>query len=227
LKFHKKEFATPEREKRVSRYILIIAILTILPSIYLAYKIVQQSIFESNAQRFVKNEFHFIKTQVVTRNYKFDGKKPTIELLLFGEPLSGSQIDSIKRLMHNYSLDSTRLVIHQGLDARQKVDLSEIKASILEEVFSTEQKNDTLKPLPNKLVRPIPDIQKELKLLYPDLTYYTLQNTIVKNPDSFNTDTLTLFTGKFSKQISSKEKLKLGAWLKQRIQADTLKVIFE
>jgi uncharacterized hydrophobic protein (TIGR00271 family) len=104
LKFHKKEFASAEKEKRVSRYIFIIAILTILPSIYLAYRIVQRTIFEQKAKQFVQNEFHFAKTQVVTHNYRLDGKKSSIELLLVGQPLSPGKIDSLRNLNINWTV---------------------------------------------------------------------------------------------------------------------------
>ncbi|MBA3828562.1 MAG: TIGR00341 family protein [Taibaiella sp.] len=227
LKFRKKEFASPEREKSVSRYILIIAILTILPSIYLAYGIVQRSIFENNAQQFVKKEFHFGKTQVVTHSYKFNDGKSSIELLLFGQHVTELQIDSLRKKMFKYHLDSTKLIIHQGFDARQNIDFSEIKASILEEVFSAEERKDTVHHELNKLEQPLPEIQKEIKLLYPEMTSYSLYRTVVTKMDSTKNDTITVFDGKFSRRPSSKERKKIGEWLKERIHADTLKTVFE
>lgn len=227
LKFHKKEFASAEKEKRVSRYIFIIAFLTILPSIYLAYRIVQRTIFEQKAKQFVLNEFHFAKTQVVTHNYRLDGKKSSIELLLVGQPLSPGKIDSLRKLMPAYKLDSTQLLIHQGLDARQKINLSEIKASVLEEVFATEKKKDTLPPVLNKLEKPIPDIKKELKSLYPAMQTYSIRPAIFTSMTSARKDTMILFVAKFSGHLSSKEKARLSSWLKQRLLADSINVVVE
>ncbi len=62
MKLPKKAFEDKKREQRVMRYILSVIIITALPSIYLTYKIVDKSIFESNANSFVKNEFHFKNT---------------------------------------------------------------------------------------------------------------------------------------------------------------------
>ena len=226
LKFHKQEFSSKETERRVIRSIWIIVIITITPSIYLAYRIVQRSIFESNAKSFVQNEFQFHRTQVVSRNFDIDGEKKKIELLLVGQPLGTQVIDSLKNRMPLYGLDSTKLVIRQGLDAKQEIDLAQIKASILEDVFK-EEKTDSLPQPVDKLQRPIPDISKEINALYPTIDQYTLTNAILLNLDSTRRDTITLFTAKTKRALSNADKQKLAGWIKQRIQSDSVKLINE
>lgn len=223
LKFHRKDFASPKIEKRVSRSIFIIAIVTIVPSVFLTYRIVQRSIFESNAKKFIHNEFHFNKTQVVIHNYNFDKKQKSIELMLVGQPLSETRIDSIRLRMPKYGLDSTELTVHQGLDAKQKIDLAAIKASVLEEVFAA----DTISEIPGKMDLPIPDLKNELKALYPDIITYSLHQAIFNHADSIRKDTITLFIGKFNHPLPSKERSQLGVWIKQRIHADSVKLVFE
>ena len=71
MKFHKKEFEDKAYERKVRRYILIIIIVTVTPSIYLAYLIVDRSIFETNAQVFIQNEINFNDTQVISKNFKY------------------------------------------------------------------------------------------------------------------------------------------------------------
>jgi uncharacterized hydrophobic protein (TIGR00271 family) len=75
LRFHKKEFPTSAREKKVIQYIWLVVAIALLPSIFLAYKIVKQSIFEGAAKNFVQKEFHFARTQVVSRSYKMEAAK--------------------------------------------------------------------------------------------------------------------------------------------------------
>ncbi|MBL7719787.1 MAG: TIGR00341 family protein [Flavipsychrobacter sp.] len=224
LRFHKVEFTSPEREKRVSRYILIIVTLTILPSIYLAYRIVQKTIFEENARKYVHAEFHFPKTQVVTRNYIFDGNQRTIELLLVGYPLEDWQIDSLRSRLPEYNLQDARLVVHQGLDAKQKIDLSAIKASVLEEVYANGQKSDSIEQRrPPEAI----ELLGELKALYPSITTYALSEAVFNRADTTVQDTLTLFVGRFSAPVSAVQKQQLAAWLKQRTQSDSVKIIVE
>ena len=227
LKFHKVEFSTPEREKRVSRYILIIALVTILPSIYLAYRIVQRSIFEGNAKQFISTEFRFPKTQVVTRTYSYDGRQQSIELLLIGESLPESKIDSLRKRLPAYNLSKTRLIVHQGLDAKQKIDLSAIKASVLEEVYAADHVMDSLSAPADTRETGIPDLSAELKALYPNIQYYSLAPVPFTNIDPSRRDTLMLFTGKFSRRLPLAEKRRLTLWIRTRINPDSLKVIVE
>lgn len=42
---------------------------------------------------------------------------------------------SIRKNLRNYDLEGTRLSIWQSLNAKQEIDLSQIKASILEDVL--------------------------------------------------------------------------------------------
>jgi len=224
LKFRKKQFATPETEKRVSRYIYTVVIITVLPSIYMAYRIVQKSIFETNAQKFVQNEFHFTKTQVLTAKYHYKGDKSSIELFLVGQPLDQPTVDSLSKHVSRYKLYNTKLTIHQGIDATKKIDLSAIKASVLEEVFAA---NLTQTVKTDTLTNSMQDVKKELQILYPNLKEYSLGETILHHDESIPNDTVLLFTGKFAKPLSAKDKLILQKWIKQRTHADQLKLILE
>ena len=104
------------------------------------------------------------------------------------------------------------------------IDLSAIKASVLEEVFAanlTETvKTDTLK-------NPMQDVKKELQILYPDLKEYSLGETILPRDESIPNHTVLLFTGNFANPLSAKDKIILKKWIKQRTHADKLKLILE
>lgn len=221
LGFKKVYFAAPEQEKRVSHSILAIVIITILPSIYLAYRIVQKSIFEKNAKNFIIQEFNFNKTQVITRNIQFD-KKQSIELLLIGETLSDSILNTIKNKLPKYSLDTQCLVITQGLEAAEKIDLSKIKASVLEEIHTMNKTSDSIKQKHNKLQHVIPEIKGELMALHPTLISYSLYQAILYHTDTSRNDTVTMFTGKFKKTISKSETIKLQNWIKERANSDSV-----
>jgi hypothetical protein len=188
---------------------------------------VQRTIFEQNAKTFVQKEFQFAYTQVVNRTYKFDVKHPSIELLLIGRELSATTIDSLQKRLPLYQLDSTRLMIRQGLDAKQEIDLAQIKASILEDVFSEQKAVDTVQKTVNKLQMPLPDLKAELKSLYPGMKEFTLSQTVMQSLDSLRIDTVTLFVARFSRSFPAREKTKLRNWLKERVKTDSLKLVVE
>lgn len=172
LRFHKIHFQSTLIERRLIRYIWIIVVITIIPSIYLAYKIVERSIFESNAKNFVQSEFKLSKTQVVSKTFKVERSGNSIELLLVGREIPTEQLDSITRKLPQYDLKGTKLVIHQGLDANKEIDIAQIRASILENAFEDDKQLDTFVVVPKKLDLPIPDIRNELSSLYPELQDY-------------------------------------------------------
>lgn len=225
LGFHKKEFSSPEKEKRVIRSIWIMVVITIIPSIYLAYRIVQKGIFEESARQYVEKEFHFHRTQVVSKTFKWSEKNRSIELLLIGQELSKPVIDSLKDRMKLYRLDSTRLFIHQGLDARQEIDIAQIKASILEDVYREDP--DTLPVSVTPLNRPIPDISREIKALYPAIVEYSIANTVTYDLDSTRKDTLAVMIAKTKRALPDRDQKRLAGWVLQRIGADSLKLVNE
>lgn len=218
LKFRRKQFDDKGYERRVSRYIVIIIVVTILPSIYLTYGIIQKSIFESNAALFVKEQFRFRNTQVVNKTFASGGDRNTIDLLLIGYELTRPKLDSIRRTLPKYGLDGTRLVVRQGLNAKQEIDLSQIRASILEDVFA----RDSLRPDPEKNVM-YPDLLSELTALYPAIRSYSATDVVEHRVSG--KDTLTLFTADFAKPLPAAERRRLGEWVKQRLQADSVKVV--
>ncbi|NRF37414.1 TIGR00341 family protein [Pedobacter sp. LMG 31643] len=226
LRFAKKHFEDRETEKKVSRYIMIIVSIAVLPSIYLAYGIVDKSIFENNAQRFISEQFQFKNTQVVNRSLKYSSSKGNeIDLLLIGYELSPSKIDTIRRKLGDYKLKNTALKIRQGLNAKQEIDFSQIKASILEDVFKKDSSAKVVSPQVASSEKPLPDIRSELKVLYPGMRNYTATNVVTQQLDKSVSDTLTMVVADFSKPLNPAERLKLSAWLKRRLGADSLRLL--
>lgn len=221
LKFRKKQFEDKSYERKVSRYILIIMIVTILPSIYLTYGIVRKSIFENNADLFVKEQFRFKNTQVVNKQYSYNSDQNAIDLLLIGYELPKSKIDSIRQTMERYDLQGTKLIIRQGLNARQEIDFSQIRASIIEDVF---ERDSMIHRQPN-VVQPIPDILDELTALYPTLRSYSASHVIQRNKNK--NDTLTLIVADFAKPVKTADRIKMQTWLKTRLDVDSLRLILE
>ncbi|WP_316809370.1 TIGR00341 family protein [Pedobacter agri] len=225
LKFEKKHFEDPGVEKKVSRYILISVLITVIPSIYLAYGIVQKSIFENNAQTFIREQFNFTTTQVINRNLRYAKGEKEIDLLLIGEELPQTKINLIKGKLKEYKLAGTTLRIRQGLNARQEIDFSQIKASIMEDVFKKENQSGTAAKV-DKLKQPLPEIRSELIALFPEIKSYSLANTVISRLDTQRKDTLTLFSAEVSKMPSAANQVRIRSWLKTRLKVDSLVAIY-
>jgi uncharacterized hydrophobic protein (TIGR00271 family) len=87
LNLERKHFDNPKTATKVTRYMIALVLITVLPSIVMAYRIVDKSIFEASARKFVEEQFRFTSTQVVSRSYRYGNRSKEIELLLIGDEL--------------------------------------------------------------------------------------------------------------------------------------------
>lgn len=221
MKFKKKTFEDKGYEKRVSRYILYTTVITILPSIYLTYGIINRSIFENAADQFVEEQFVYKNTQVVSKVFQYNGEHPQIDLLLIGYELPRKTIDSIKRNLSHYNLGNTKLIVRQGLNEKQEIDFSQIKASIMKDVFAESSTNTT-----DVIQTPdFPDIFLELKSLYPTINSYSAASVVQYKSNS--KDTLASIIADFAKPLKKEDRSKLESWLKHRFNVDTIKLVIE
>lgn len=227
LKMHKKVFEVAGAEKKVTRYLIMIVVITILPSIYMAYRIVNKNIFESNARKFVEEQFHFHNTQVVSKSFKYTGDKKSIDLLLIGSVLDKREIDSLKKEMNKYRLRDVSLTIRQGLNAKHQLNLSQIKASILEDVFNNSAKTDTIHIMPQKKAAIDSMVIVEMKVLYPAIETFGVTKLAIRTADSLRVDTQRIALARFGKPLRKADVVKLQRWLQQRYQSPSLKLIIQ
>lgn len=221
LRFHKTEFEDPAIRKRGIRYIVAIVLLTALPSIYLAYKLVQKSIFEQHAATYIKSAFRFPNSYIVNRTYGYEEGQRQIDLLLVGDELPNSTIDSLRSLLPAYHLDGVKLSVRQGLRTGQQLDMDELKANILQGVIEHQQSRAA--PVPERF----PDLTKELKVLYPAMTAYSLMSSTVARLDTAAVDTVALLYCRMKGNLQAREKAKLQDWLQHRLEVKKVVVTLE
>ena len=106
-----REFSNQKAKNRSSMIIAVIAIITIIPSVYFGYQIANETIVKSNYQNYIKNEFHFEETQVVSSQLMTDDN--LIEVALVGKTLGDDQIHALAEKLPEYSLASMSLKVNQ------------------------------------------------------------------------------------------------------------------
>lgn len=96
---------------KIHRSMALVAVITMLPSVYLAYDIVSDTIENNNAESYIKNEFVFDGTQVVHKN--IDINKDTIEISLIGKSIDAETEKKLKSKLSEYKLSNYKLTITQ------------------------------------------------------------------------------------------------------------------
>lgn len=181
----KYQFIDEKAYNRVKRNIFIIGIVTVIPSIYLAYQIVNQSIFDNNIQQYISKEFIFEGTQVV-KSYA-DKDKNEIEVALIGKQIEQSTIDKLTSALDSYNLSNMKLSITQT-ELGEGINYDEIKSLVEKEFDETNKSNNLvtqakdIENLKTEIVKykaqlldyqtydfDVESITREVKALYPQI----------------------------------------------------------
>ena len=233
LHYSKKEFVDKNREMRVRRSILLIVLVTIIPSVVIGYRIVKRSLFENDVKRYVNTVFQFPKTKVIehTGIYRPDTGERYVEISLIGEPISDEMIENARLQMPQYNLRDVRLVVRQSGET-DNLNFSTLQTGY-QELLS--EKNIRIRELETKLsafatdTLAVRDITVEMRTLVPDLHDVTLSKAVRYNTDKTPTDTLVLCVMHLNKgkKLAAGERERIEQWLRVRTKTDSLKLYTE
>lgn len=236
MKFQKKEFLDPQRELRVKRSIVAVVFITVIPSIILAYNIVNRTFIEKNVQQFITNELSFPNTQILSKKINFDSNRVQIEVFLLGSPVESNLIEVAKQKLPKYKLKDAELIVKQGISGGSKVDISVIRAGVIEELYRKNEeiiknKDKQIQLLESQLALLSPnqydiqEISKEAKALFNNLIELSVNRSYVMNFRTNQLDTLTIGYAKFSTSVSNNDRNKLTNWLKERTKSEKFRLI--
>ncbi|MFY0601759.1 MAG: TIGR00341 family protein [Cyclobacteriaceae bacterium] len=241
LGYPKRKFEDPKTERNVKRYIAAFVIITIIPSGYLAYHLVQRTLFDQNARNFVSTEFSLEETEVINEKFTY-GDENVIEVTLYGKPLEEIVIKGIENQLPLFGLNDAKLIVHQGFIEEQNISQefelmsSKLKVDIIEDLYKQNEellknKDEKIQLLEKELIKikgtqyPIEDLANELKVHYESLTDFAMNDIVHQNLDSMKMDTTCYALIKFSKKPVKKDVAKLEKWLQARLKSDKVRVL--
>lgn len=244
LKFPIASFVDPKKEKRAKRLITVATLIVIIPSGFIFWNIIQESIFKSKADAFVTQYMDFESTKVISKNIQYSDTLSVIEVFLIGEIITDNRIDELNSQMKNVGLEKTKLRISQAKDESSSIagKLSEkVKAGIIEEIYVKNEKMLQSKDLQidfleQQLVQyKTNDIDHdqfkgELQAIYENIDQFSYAKMVTGN---FNTkaDTVFTFLVKWNESISDLEQgsknKQLANYLKARLKYKKVKIINE
>jgi len=233
MKYPKKQFLDTKREKRVQTYITVITLMTIIPSVYLAYGIVKKSIWNDQARRFVNLEIQSPNTQVLTASYHYNVPPKTIEVSLIGEQLSKEEIAQLNAKLPGFGLEETSLTF---LQSGNGTDLNLLRNDILKDLYERNEtlirdKDEKIALLENEILADANtrklsvEIAEEAKINHPNLKKFTIGRSLMTDLDKKKVDTLLVAYAQFSPEPSKAESKRLSDWIKIRTKADTIALI--
>ncbi|MBX3006400.1 MAG: TIGR00341 family protein [Melioribacteraceae bacterium] len=237
LKYPQQEYPNKEFERKVKMYILIIVGITVIPSVYLGYEIVEKSIFTRNANLFLNNEMNFSNVFIVGKNIVYDRKQKLIEVFTIGE-INNEKIASAKSKLKNYNLEEANLVVKQSGNQNQKINLADIRSGLIEDLYRKNEeliknKDEKIALLERELTKTgfddalVKDIFNEAKSLNKSLKELFITRVILASSTEKGLDTLSVVYTKFNYRQSGAEIKKLETWLLARLKIDKLRLVVQ
>ena len=237
LKYPKKVFLDKDHEKRVTRYVGIIVIFTIVPSLFLSFRLVKTTYFNQQVLNYVNTELAFPNTQILSKTITNTSDKKEIKVVLIGDNVSDSTIESARNRLPNYGLKDVSLVVQQGF-SEQETDINKLKSLLMQDLYkNSEQVLRTQAMQIDSLQRELKSyhddrllaeqIKPEVKVLFPFVREISCTHTCLIPVDSDTQKPIMLIYVKSSEKISAENKRKLTEWLSARTQVKTIKLLIE
>ena len=231
LGFKERTFVEEAVKNKVRRYVTIIIITTVLPSIWLTFNMVRDSYFISNANNFINNEFVFPNTQVLKKDAGVSDGRKYINVTLIGEKLNTDSLHvaMMRKLDENNWLRGTQLTIQQGvsIDGSNPLDSKEISTSMFNKIYADNQNKIAAQELQiDSLVNTIQAVTEferlpealmpEFKVLFPAVVDLALSRNIFCAVDGTRQDTINLAIINLNSAMPESERAKLEAYLEVR-----------
>lgn len=217
LKFPFKKLPDPKKELKAKRVVGTIVMITLLPSIYLGYSIVQKDKYLKKAISFVETEAIFPNDYLLKK--AIDPDKKLIVLTYGGKKISENEIVQLKSKLKNHELENTTLEIRQGFaylnenkENEQVTQLSKVIAEKDYEIQLLKAAVDSAKAdalLNEQLI-------KEAKAIYPDLINIST-GVICSSKKQPEDEQALLVYMQFVKLPDNKMKKQLDNWLTVRL----------
>lgn len=237
LKFPIRSNIPDSRKKRINQVIWLVLIITILPSIYLGYKLVQNERYAINAEKYTES-ISIYKGNYLLKN-DVDKERREIHLIYGGTSLTDEDKEAIKQRAGDFNIDNQNITIEQGLslDADMTGITDMISKNVIQENTLKQEiarLNDVIKTNEMRLdsIGDRKDIGKqlltEISTLFPQIKSCGYSQAYTFSADSMNrpagTD-IIIFSLKSNLKTTEKERIK--KWLENRLKSNNVTIIYE
>lgn len=221
------------RSRSVMKIVYTLAVLTMLPSIWLTYRMFQNNKFSMDASNFVNEVCKFPATQVL--NYKTstaDGQR-SLTLTLIGRVLPQDSLRlALSSQLPAYGLKGVDLAIVQGdsptLGGEMTSSAKDIYQLAQVTIGSQQRQIDSLRTIiagemqnrdMSRLIAP------EIKVLFPQIDDIAVNRTVFSELPSEKQDTVNLALVVFKTKADNGQRQKIREYLEARLSLENVKII--
>lgn len=221
------------RARKVKRIVYTLAVLTMLPSVWLTYNMLRENKFMMRANAFVSHECVFPETQVVSDKAYTDNGEHVISISLIGKPL---QLDSLELALSSrlkfYGLEGTRLHIIQGslTSSAEPANAVEETRTVYQMAQTTimgqQQQIDSLRRVISNMGRDAgEEVAPELKVIFPEVSDIAINRSVFAEVGTNRMDTVNVALVHFSTALSENQRRKLKEYLETRLKVADIEIV--
>ena len=239
MKYAHKDFSNPVRARKVRNTVYTIALLTMIPAVYLTYTMYVQNTFNNNCTRFVDTEFNFPDTQVLNFKPHINKGDRSLTVTLMGRFIpQDSLVMAMTDKLPLYHIAGTHLRIIQGDSNDNRIDLTSTTSSMLRDMYSVTQARinrqqvtiDSLRHAYASTMRNdsiSATIAPELKIVFPQVSDISVARCISCNVENGALDTINIALVKYNHRMSHSESEKFVRYLETRLNARPITIVTE
>ena len=226
--------STDDNRKRLpKKWLVVILIIVIVPSIISAISVIKENNFKIHAEKLVTENKNLGKCFIYDYKASYSRKSPTLDLYLAGEALTEVAKERLYNSADEYGITRSQIVFHEdATNMRQDISETEMMKGFLEH---TDQQikalNDSIAKLDATLNAykdkelPVEAVSKELFAQYSKITSLSLtrgSSYNVENQDE--TEQIVAFVTS-SVPLNEDQKDRIERWLKVRLGYDNITLI--
>lgn len=228
LDFPIRTIVDESQKKKVNRWISAVITVTLIPSIYFGYGLVQNERFQQNATRFTENVGIVGGNYLLKSNIVPDSRK--ITLVYGGNSLTEEHKQSIRDKMNDFMIGDAELIITQGFSFSAapgttteidnlKGEVNRLRAALMEK----EKELDSL-AVERVFGKQLLD---EVRTMFPQIQSCSYSETVIFNR-SGNQEKISLITmTEGGKRLSRSDRAKINRWLAQRVKPKLIKTYYD
>jgi uncharacterized hydrophobic protein (TIGR00271 family) len=222
LKYPAKKQIDKRRDKQVKYTITLLILALMLPSIYFAYKLVDEKKYNKKINTFITNEFSNKGYTILYKKITFNTNPKKLELGFLNKRFSDEELKKLNQRLNRSIISNTRLqIIQDTLDFKKYVS-DEINF----EKLGMNERNLKIATLENKLLSNQYDTKSllaEVIIIFPEIENISIANhSFNTSTDSLKTVPVLIYQSK--KNISNDTKVKLKLWLQQRLSKGKIEI---
>lgn len=214
--------------KAANRWVSVIVTVTIVPSIYFGYILVQQERFVQEANAYIRNDT-YIEGDYLLKS-EVDPAKKTIRLIYGGRLIPEPVKEEVAAKTRYYRLTGATVTIQQGFSVdesddrilvmdRQQTEINRLRQD-LEKSLHIQDSLRTQRELGRQLL-------KELKPIFPEVVTCGTAEQLIFD-DSLRTASYpSLFVGTNDFRKTNDQRKRIEDWFKSRLGRDSVKVYIE